>query len=110
MFPRRFAGVAALASLASAPAAADPQANAAGVTFDEAAKHCFGLAEKYSNEAAASAQDYDGDSVGGAIGAGLSVGIERKRLRKRLYMQCMEANQFHKAKYVKLKPQAKKTG
>lgn len=94
-------------ALAAALAPAAPaQVNAAGVTFDQAAAHCFRLADRYSSDVASSANDYDGDSVGGAIGAALSVGIERKGIRKRLYMKCMEANGFHKARYVKLKPRA----
>ena len=79
---------------------------AAEVGFDRAAAHCFGIADERSSAAASGVMDYDGDSAVGAIGSGLALSIERKRLRKRIYMACMDANGFPKARYVKVKRKA----
>lgn len=72
--------------------------------FAVVADECFQFADDRSELAAAEMPDYDGDSLGGAIGAGLSMGIERKRLRKLIYRSCMEGNGYPKAKLLKSKP------
>lgn len=72
-------------------------------SFNDVAAHCFKIAENYSQSVVSQASDYDGDSMGGAIGAGLALGIERKKLRKKIYTQCMDANGFPNAKYLKSK-------
>ncbi|NML89363.1 MULTISPECIES: hypothetical protein [unclassified Sphingobium] len=75
-------------------------------SFDEVADECFQFADYRSEWAASQAPDYDGDSIGGAIGSGLSLNIERKRLRKKIYASCMEGNGFPNAKMVKSKPKS----
>ena len=65
-----------------------------GVPFDQVADHCYGIADTKSREWE---MQYDLDSMA----ADMALQMERRKLRKQIYLKCMEYNGFSNVKFEK---------